>query len=86
MAGTTGALRGLHVEVYKMYNDEMTGADFWKIRQRLGMTQKALAERMAVTPTTLARWERDEAPIRESVARFLRLIEKVEGRKSKRRK
>jgi transcriptional regulator with XRE-family HTH domain len=48
------------------------------IRKSLGLTQAALAERLAVTTTTLARWERNELPMRESMARFVRLLYQVE--------
>ena len=73
------------MEVYRVYNKRMTGAEFRRIRRRLGLTQKQLAKRMATTPTSLARWERNEVPIREMVARFLRLIGKVEAPSKKRR-
>jgi len=55
----------------------MTGAELRHIRKRLGLTQVALAEQLAVTRTSLARWERGEVPIREPMARFVRLLAKT---------
>ena len=52
----------------------VTGKELRGIRKRLGLTQVALAERLAVTSTTVARWERDEVPIREPMARLIRLL------------
>jgi excisionase family DNA binding protein len=52
----------------------VTGKELRGIRKRLGLTQVALAEQLAVTPTTVARWERDEVPIRESMARLIQLL------------
>lgn len=43
------------------------------IRNKLGLTQKQLAEKLGTHWNTLARWERDEVPIREAVARLIRL-------------
>ena len=63
----------------------MDGKKFRRIRKRLGLSQKALAERMGTTENSVARWERGEIPIRELVARFLRLIEKTETPTKKRR-
>jgi len=40
----------------------------------MGLTQRELAERVGVTTTSLARWERDEVRITEAMARFLRLL------------
>lgn len=52
----------------------MTGEDLRRIRKRLGLTQAALAERLGVTPTSVARWERNEVSIREPIARLIRLL------------
>ncbi len=59
--------------------DEMTGEELRRIRKRLGLTQASLAEQLAVTPTTVARWERDEVPIREPMARLIQLLAKTKG-------
>lgn len=56
----------------------MTGEELRRIRQRLGLTQARLAERLAVTSTTVARWERGEVPIREPMARLVRLLVTME--------
>lgn len=59
---------------------EMTGEELRRIRKRLGLTQVTLAEQLAVTPTTVARWERDEVPIREPMARLIQLLAKTKGK------
>lgn len=52
----------------------MNGLALKKIRTRLGLTQVGLAKRLHVSPNTVARWERDEVPIRETMAQHIRLI------------
>ena len=52
----------------------MTGEAFRELRQRLGLTQSQLAERLGVTVTSVARWEREERAISEPVARLIRLL------------
>ena len=64
----------------------MTGAQLGRLRQRLGLTQRALASKLAVTPNTVARWERNEVPIREPMARLVRLLAKIELTMERRRK
>lgn len=39
----------------------MTPSDLRVARLALGLTQKGLAERLGVTPTQVARWERGES-------------------------
>ncbi len=65
--------------------NDMTGEELRRIRKRLGLTQAALADRLAVTSTTVARWERGEVPIREPMARLVRLLAKL-GRKTTRKR
>ena len=45
-----------------------------RIRRELGLTQAALADLAGVTSNTIARQERGEMGIRESLARLLRLL------------
>jgi transcriptional regulator with XRE-family HTH domain len=45
-----------------------------RIRRQLGLTPAALAELAGVTANSLARQERGEMGIRESLARLLRLL------------
>lgn len=45
------------------------------IRRSLGLTQEALARQIGVTGNTLARWERNEIPIREPIARLIHTIQ-----------
>lgn len=52
----------------------MTGKDLRKHRKQLDLTQAGLAERLGVTANTVARWERDEIPIREPMARLITLV------------
>jgi DNA-binding XRE family transcriptional regulator len=52
----------------------VTGNELKEIRKRLGLTQPELADRIGVHWNTLARWERDEVPIRESMSRLIRSI------------
>jgi DNA-binding transcriptional regulator YiaG len=63
----------------------VTGAEVRRLRRRLGLTQAQFAERVAVHRVTVTRWEQGVLRIRESTARFLRLLAKVEPKpKSKR--
>ena len=45
------------------------------IRKRLGLTQAELAKQIGVTGNTLARWERDELPIREPIVRLIHTLQ-----------
>lgn len=49
----------------------MTGQELHAIRQKLALTQAALAEAIGVTSNTVARWERDEMVISEPAARLI---------------
>jgi transcriptional regulator with XRE-family HTH domain len=59
----------------------MTGAQLRRLRKRMKLTQKQLAENLGVTENTFARWERDEVKISEVAARFARAIAKTPGAK-----
>ncbi len=66
----------------------MTGEELRRIRARMGLTQAELADRLGVTPNTVARWERDEVGIAEPAARLAQLLAKMaeeSPRRSKRR-
>lgn len=67
----------------RVEGDELRG-----IRRRLGLTQRQLAERMGVTVTSLARWERDEVPISKLVENFMLLLKSTEvpSRRAERKK
>jgi transcriptional regulator with XRE-family HTH domain len=52
----------------------MTGQELRRIRKRLGLTQEQLAEQTGVTGNSIARQERGEMGIRESLARLIRLL------------
>ena len=49
----------------------MTGRELRFIRQKLALTQAALAEAVGITSNTMARWERGEMAISEPAARLL---------------
>jgi transcriptional regulator with XRE-family HTH domain len=51
----------------------MTGKQLRSLRAKLGLTQKQLAEKLAVSSNTVARWERDEVEISEPIARLIRM-------------
>lgn len=46
------------------------------LRNKLGLTQQALADRIGVNLSTVWRWEHGEVPILKSMATLLRLLEK----------
>lgn len=61
----------------------MSGRELRSIRQKLALTQAALAEAIGVTSNTVARWERGEMAISEPAARLLEKL--AEERKIARR-
>lgn len=52
----------------------MDGAELRRIRERIGWTQRRLAEELGVAENTVARWERDEIGMRESTERLIRRV------------
>jgi len=60
----------------------MTGFEFQRLRERLGVSQAELAERMGTTRASVSRWEGGERPISELVARFLRLLVQTQGKRT----
>ena len=52
----------------------MTGKEVRAIRQRLGLTQAELADKVGVTRNTVTRWEIGLLGIRESAARLLKRL------------
>jgi transcriptional regulator with XRE-family HTH domain len=53
----------------------VTGRELKKRRALLGLTQKELAERLGVSPNTVARWERGERQVPVLLLPALELIE-----------
>lgn len=51
----------------------MKGEELRRIRKRLALTQAQMAERLGVTPNTVARQERNEVRITEPMARLIRM-------------
>jgi transcriptional regulator with XRE-family HTH domain len=56
----------------------MGGKELLRIRKRLGLTQTELAAKVGVARNSIARQERGELGIRESLARLLRLLVEIE--------
>ena len=52
----------------------MKGNELRRIRKRMVLTQAQMAEVVGVTRNTVARWERDEVPMREPMARLIRMV------------
>ena len=52
----------------------MKGHEIRALRTRLGLTQKALAERVEVSPNTVARWERDELGMSAAMTDRIRAV------------
>lgn len=62
----------------------MTGKELMAIRKRLGLTQAELAERLGVARFSISRQERGAHGIRESLAKLIRFVAEIEGRKKPR--
>ena len=71
--------------VLALRNTAMTGSQLREIRRQLGLTQVALAARLAVSANTVARWERNEVPIREPMARLIALLKLTAAMKARKR-
>jgi transcriptional regulator with XRE-family HTH domain len=52
----------------------MTGEELRALRHRLGLTQRAFAEQLGVEANSLARLERDERTIGQTLAILARLL------------
>ncbi len=52
----------------------MTGEELRQIRKQMGLTQVEFAALVSLTPNTIARQERGEVAIRESLAKLIRLL------------
>jgi DNA-binding XRE family transcriptional regulator len=59
----------------------MRGSELRQHRRRLGLTQKAMAERLGLHWNSVARMERDEMTISEPVARLVRLLARLAPRR-----
>ena len=57
----------------------MTCKQIRAIRDRLGLTQTELAERVGVARNTVTRWESGTLGIKESAARLLRMLAEQSG-------
>ena len=54
----------------------MTATQLKTIRAKMGLTQVALAAELAVTPSTVFKWEQGIHPIPPSMAKLIDLIAK----------
>ena len=61
----------------------VTGQQMRKIRKGLGLTQQELAVLVGVATNSIARQERGEMGIRESLARLIRLTAQTEPKGSR---
>lgn len=52
----------------------MDGSELRRIRERLGWTQRRLADELGVAENSVARWERDELGMRATAERLVRRI------------
>jgi transcriptional regulator with XRE-family HTH domain len=52
----------------------MKGKELRRIRQRMGLTQKQLGEKLGVAENTVARWERDEMKISEPAVKLVKIL------------
>jgi len=64
----------------------VTGQQMRKIRKGLGLTQQELAVLVGVATNSIARQERGEMGIRESLARLIRLTAQTEAKGSRMKK
>ncbi len=63
----------------------MTGREVRNIRQRLGLTQRELADRLGVARNTVTRWELGLMGVKESAARLLQILGAQQKSKAKKR-
>jgi transcriptional regulator with XRE-family HTH domain len=57
-----------------MHSHAMTGTALRRLRKRFGWTQRELAERLGLTANHVARLERDEVRITETLARLVTFV------------
>jgi DNA-binding transcriptional regulator YiaG len=87
LLGQARARGGLDIELTKGYKSLVDGADVKRIRARLGLRQRELAEALGVHLVTVARWEVGTRRIPEPTARLIELIAKgVKAKKPTKRK
>lgn len=61
------------------------GRELRIIREKLRLTQAEIADRLGVSPNTVARWERDEVRITPPMEKLIRLISKMKSKPEGRR-
>jgi transcriptional regulator with XRE-family HTH domain len=63
----------------------VTGGELRQIRRRLGLSQREFAPRVGLQPNSLARLERDERQVSETLAILARLLARDAPQKRRRR-
>jgi transcriptional regulator with XRE-family HTH domain len=63
---------------------DMTGDKVLEVRQALGDTQRAFAERVGVATNTVTRWENDTMPVGRTAAILIRLLGQLHRKEHKR--
>jgi transcriptional regulator with XRE-family HTH domain len=58
----------------------MTGAEFRAMLKDLGLSQRALAERLGLAISTVNRWALDKAPVPQYAVAYLELARNEKGR------
>jgi DNA-binding transcriptional regulator YiaG len=75
---------GLDVSGQCVYNSNVTGIEFKKLRETIGHTQASLSKEIDVTIRSLTRWETGETPIPKIAELALKYIAERSQGKNKR--
>ena len=59
----------------------MRGSELKKIRTKLGLSQADLAAEISVHTNTVAKWERDEQPMRPAFEKLIRMLASQSSKK-----
>ena len=63
---------------------DMQGDEVLEVRQALGDTQRAFAERVGVATNTVTRWENGVVPVGRTAAILIRLLDQLHRKEQKR--
>ncbi len=67
--------------VARGYHQGMTGREVWRVRERLGLTQREFARRLGVHKVTVATWEANMRSPREPAGTLIWLPAKTATRR-----